>query len=724
MKQDMMGVVHSKKDCQEMACECDIAFEGRDPRLVGYYRLYPRYVHQYRRTNEEMIREAFRDLFKTYTITNGIISTNASLSCVEEIKSRLHKSENIKVVEAPFQAMYFPAEIPLYEPHPDIKRVARGAEICLLERVGKFNMSQKDWHSLWNQVTGPPKPLMEVRSLRDMCLSILSFHNRAFYNVGGIRSAVSAMADLYPTKVVETVLKVSRPQKFEPYTRHIMPFLGQALELLYDAMDTRQYFGTVEPTIRPSDLEGLYLGSSNGKHPGHVRKKEMPSGHVLQINPSGKKYENYSATIQEVRDFLMKKERAPMYCAHVFKDEIKHLEMNIPYVSPERYKKAQAKLRIFINASPLMVLLERLGGSKVRQQLEKGMIRVGSSWSYGGADFLAKQLGVYEDPFSMEVWEADFDGLDVSIREKLVELYYGWMFPYFRKTVTAEIFRKIMYFVIDEILNRLTHLFYDIWVIIRGLVPSGVWNTSHMDSWIVCLLFFWFLTYQMEKMTKEERLEVHRNLHVLVKGICLAVYGDDNLAAYKKKSFFSTYLNYYEWDAWLWKYFNMRLRDIRRSNFLSVMSSNGVLISRGATFLRMQIIQNPYVSMPGQPKFLPVRETQEIMMRLFWGRESKPDRDLLDLALSCIGHAWGCYASCRYTYDFLLEVYSQIIVVTGLAASSLVSEVFKRSQAQDIRQLRHKHLSAENILAGFPTWTALIEQNKVDPQKEFLARIF
>lgn len=652
--------------------------------------------------------------------------SNITISPVEAIRFAIKDAPNIKEVDPPFSFMYYPSEEPLSAPHPDVLFVYKAAEVSLLMKLGIF-FDPVTWREIWSFSVRPRRPTMEVPSLAVLAAACFSPYNRSFMNDHGRRPAVSAMSGMYPEKIVKTIKKLIRDPHSPPDMADITPFLDEALEFLYYAMDTRKYWGKFDAQVQLDALDGLYLGASNGRLPGSKREIKTPDGHRVVINPSGKKYENMEASFHAVQAFLNEGTRFPVTFAVIMKNEIKHLPMHSPEVPLSTWTAANNKLRMVMIANGPFVLLERVL-TRTRQFLEHGnVIRVGGSWSHGGMDFVARCLGAYDDPEAIEAWEADVDGLDLSVKEFLMELYWIFNSVYFKPgTAGYKKMRDGMTFIIEESLNRLTALFYDIWVMLKGQVPSGFWNTSHMDSWCVALLFFWFVAYQLRKKTaggslnKKQRREIYVFLRNRI--IAIIVYGDDNLASYPKGHWISSLLNYYEWDKWLWRYWGMRLRDIRRSRFLSTVR-NGVLISRGATFLRHQAIANPNVAIAGQPKYLPFRETQEIMVRLGWGREPK-SRDLLDLSLSIVGHAWGTFASNRLTYDWLKSLFEAVLSKTGLTANSLVSQAFGRATEDDMRQMRHKGLDPSVIITGFPSWPSLVKQNTVDPSKEFFAKLY
>jgi len=157
-------------------------------------------------------------------------------------------------------------------------------------------------------------------------------------------------------------------------------------------------------------------------------------------------------------------------------------------------------------------------------------------------------------------------------------------------------------------------------------------------------------------------------------------------------------------------HFNVILRDLNDGvSFLSQVK-DGWITNRGATFLKHQFVENPEKS-PGQPQFLPFRESREFLVRAVWGRETR-SRDEIDVLLSILGHAYGTYASNRDAYDRLHLFYSEIVSCIG--PDNLQARLLERVSNEDLKKIRQLGMTPEELVAGFPTWDVLIQKNIYD----------
>ena len=131
-------------------------------------------------------------------------------------------------------------------------------------------------------------------------------------------------------------------------------------------------------------------------------------------------------------------------------------------------------------------------------------------------------------------------------------------------------------------------------------------------------------------------------------------------------------------------------------------------------YLKHYIVINPYKDQDGQPLFLPFRESKEIVAKAIVGREIKGTRTPLDVALSCIGHAYGTFASNRNAYDRLKALYESCLTeIKG--QDKLEQMVLKASNdLKTVRTLNRLGIDIAELYHGFPTWQALIDKNRLD----------
>jgi len=140
-----------------------------------------------------------------------------------------------------------------------------------------------------------------------------------------------------------------------------------------------------------------------------------------------------------------------------------------------------------------------------------------------------------------------------------------------------------------------------VWGAVKGGVPSGAFNTSHMDSWIMAMYVVLFCVWQVHTAPKEDQEELEMDLLAIV---ALIVYGDDHL--YRKglgKG--GVYFSGAMFVDFMWKHFKVQVRDMKDGVSFASKVSAGWIIQCGATFLKHQMVVNENRG-PGQPFFFAV----------------------------------------------------------------------------------------------------------------------
>jgi len=366
------------------------------------------------------------------------------------------------------------------------------------------------------------------------------------------------------------------------------------------------------------------------------------------------------------------------------------------------------KVRVFVIPSSVFVHLERMI-SHVRMMKERGrVIRIGHRWGKGGADTLADCLNVL-DGWLADLVEGDVKNFDMSVKAVFVNLYYSSMFVHEDPTHPDHPVKElILKTILKAILSRVTHLFGEVWGVQRGGVPSGCYNTSHMDSWVMSLYFYLFATYQIMNAPPADRPILEKQLIQIIR---LIVYGDDH--AYKKGVGLSaTYFSGAQFANFMKTHFDVDIRDIKDGICFLSEASNGWLTSVGLTFLRHQFVENTD-KRPGQSKFLPYRETREYIARAIWGREPK-ERDVVDVLLSVMGHAYGTHGSNYDAWKSLKYIYAELLQEIGTDYMGSVGDAIDRLGEADLKKWRQHGITVEDLRRGFPTWTELRSRNFFD----------
>jgi len=534
----------------------------------------------------------------------------------------------------------------------------------------------------------------------------------AFGKTNGRPHLVSAQHGLYPKKLAASVINMIQPIHTPPAKiDDAMTHLSEAMDYMYRAFRIRQ-FGTEMSRLSFSWLKDMYLGASAGKNKGVSKFLREYDGEPLptpiSIGPGKKKIDTLESDPEAILTFLRTGKDPPIWWQTAAKNE--YFFDFAKQMSDKEWEAFCMKLRLFVIPSSVFILMEKMV-SKVRHLKERGwVIQVGHKWPKGGMDRLARCLGIsLMNAFKRLIVEGDVKKFDQTVLELFVTLYFSTMQIHeVPGTVEYEITRLVVECLMRNIITRITNVYADYWVSIRGGVPSGCFNTSHMDSWIMSLYFFLFGVYQIHNAPEDvkEGLELH-----FLETVRIIVYGDDHLYN-KGEGEYSAYFGGHVFAKFLHDHFGVVLRDIYDGLPFCSTVSLGWVIDRGATFLQHQAILNPNKG-EGQSIFLPFRESRALVVRAIWGREAH-SRDVLDVLMSCIGHAYGTFGSNEDAYWRLRFLYGACLDELEMTPSKAVHECYDRVDGLTIKKLRQIGVSREELLQGFPEWETLVSKNVVD----------
>jgi len=542
----------------------------------------------------------------------------------------------------------------------------------------------------------------------------------AFGSTNGRPHVVSAQANMYPRKLalaVTTMIQHTNkpPHLIEEAMRHV----AKALDYMYRAM--RIYdFQTQHSTLSLNRMKGMFMGASAGRHTGMTKVIRQALGEPLpteiKVGPGKKKIDTFEADLEAILLFLRTGKKPSIVWVSLGKNE--HFHDWCKQLSDKDWEAFCNKVRLFIIPSSVYILMEKMV-SRIRHLMERGwVIQIGHAWPKGGADRLARCLGIdLTNCFAKILFEGDVKKFDQTVLEIFVNLYFSTMQIHeIPGTEEYDFSRRITKLLLENIIARVTNVFDDLWVVIKGGVPSGCYNTSHMDSWVMALYFFLFAVYQIARAPEEvqEKLEVH-----LLKIVRIIVYGDDHLVNIGS-GMEATYFGAHLFSKFLLDHFNVTLRDINCDKPFVSEQVDGWLTSVGSTFLRHQFLLNPCKE-EGQSVFLPSRESREVLSRAIWGREAD-SRDVLDVLMSCIGHAYGTYGANLDAYWRLRFLYGACLNQLGLHPLDLAASYESRIHELTIRKLRQVGVSKEELLGGFPDLDTLKRKNIVDWKYQDISR--
>jgi len=551
----------------------------------------------------------------------------------------------------------------------------------------------------------------EIPRLESLVMKSWSTYHQVFGTTRGRPHVVAAMSMLFPKKYPDALLNMNRPtQKVPKVFESLSDKVGPAMDLLYHKMGIYE-FQKEFSRVSLSFMKDMYLGASSGINQGPSFVIMDPeTDNMIYVSPKGKKLEAMPADIDALIEWFRSGDEPPVLWNVTPKNE--NFFDWAKQLDDAAWEKWKSKVRLFVIPSSIFIHAERLV-CRTRHLRERGnVIIVGHKHSRGGADKIAKLLGVTlencRDPI---IEEGDAKNFDQSVLEFFTNLYFSTMLIHEDpRSKDFELKTKIVEWLAKNMVNRLTRLFAESWVFIRGQVPSGCWNTSHMDSWIMAMYLCLYGLHTISEAPEDVQEILEDALYNIIK---LVVYGDDHLWN-KGTGVSAQYFNADSFARFCKKYFNVEIRDIvSGATFVSDIY-DGYLVRKGATLLKHQFVLNPqYKEGNGQAVFLPFREWREFLIRAVWGRETKR-RDVLDVCMSCIGHAYGTYASNLTAYRKLRYLFESLIIVMGMNGRSVVEQVVNRASYDDLKKFRQVGIDPEEILGGFPTMERLIKKNVVD----------
>jgi len=632
--------------------------------------------------------------------------------------SQIDKKKNIKLLLRQTPNVSFPVSAERKTPEPPLQVIAKKADLLYWRGKGiglpvsffvDFVWGKEDLEYSNPDLLDPlaVTSCRGVPSLQAMILQRWSIFNMAYGTINGRTKAIAANAGLFPAKwrnaVLESQRDVRQPvEDFPVAWKHVQT----ALDVFYYKMGVDRKKGTMVFPLSLDGLTSVYLGSSAGLQDGPDTKLQY-EGIEVKVSPSGSKYEILESDIDMLIRFLESDNYDPA-CQYSLAAKAEMFFSETKQKSDEKFTAWLQKVRIFVIPSSLFVLMERVV-SKARMMIERcAMIKIGHAWIYGGCDEIADSLGISAlNEWKKILVEGDVFRFDQGVLAHFTDLYFGQMLYYdLPGTQAFKLRKKVCEWLARNLVQRMTHLFGEIWGAVIGGVPSGCFNTSHMDSWVMAMYFCLFGCLSIAEAPEDLQDKLMDALLHIVK---LIVYGDDHAYNKTEDPVIAFYFSGVRFQAFMKKYFGVEIRDMFDGLAFLSNTAFGRIIAKGLTFLRHQMVLNP-CKQEGQSRYLPYRETWEFIIRAFWGKEPR-FRTAHDVLLSSIGHAYGTYAANEHAYECLKCVYQVCVADIGLTPQAVLSEIVPKLTSDGFKDLRRKGVSVEEMLNGFPSWQTLVAKN-------------
>jgi len=530
-------------------------------------------THYLQGTLEEQRKKVVEMVMSRYRVVNGQIVPSMEDDMKEALYNRIAQSPNMKKVPPPIRKKADFLETPPYEP-PLLVREAY--KYCDKKVLPQYFKGYIDWGYLYSDLEDLDDFHNEVRKR--------SAYWTTFGKINGRPFRIPALQNAAGMKTINAVMGYSRnTRELNQVGKEAVRHVNEAMRRMYACMGyTPDQLGVERSVISFTEvMDSAFLGSASGLNKEAGTNKVLPTGEPIIITTTGKKIDMLQHDFDRIMDYLEKDIAFETYWTQVGKVEnyfswSKQMEDNV-------FAQWIQKLRLFCIPTSTFVLAEKLV-SKIRMMKERGkMILIGFKWPHGGADILAKCLSIDAfNEFKKILVEGDLKNMDQTVHAYFVELYMNMMLVHETPgTLDYDLKVKLLKYLVPRMVERLTRLYSDVWVLQYGGVPSGCYNTSHMDSWIMGLYFFLFCTIQLHNAPEEDK----EDLDELISQISAVFYGDDHLYN-KGDSRVSFYLSGYNFQTFLKRAFDVDLKDIFDGvSFLSSVD-RGRIVKRGACFLK------------------------------------------------------------------------------------------------------------------------------------------
>jgi hypothetical protein len=715
-------------------CTCDLVCVFKEDEFADNPRFeVKRFSKGRKRTEEQMYQELCVSVNISWVLEGSklvAVNYNKAVERVEESVKQLHAPNQV-TIPTYFNVIGSSTGQVLKQPKHIIHPIRIFDSIYLREQVSrKFYRDAESAYGSWANylhkrvwqevregesviIPGIPwenkgRPGAWIPSLSSLALRVASLANAS---MGGNHIGPYAnytLNDLARKQIIRCGKMTKPTHRLNPRGREAAPLVGGAMRLLNKMMMVEKYkdtqtFEDVEEKIKNMNIPHK---SSPGRRAGPKHKIKGKWFTVI-VTVNGKKI------LQEERS----KEDILKMC-RCFRERIKFRPDDRCWIitfktevlfgkSLAEQKKLMDKVRIyFIPTTAYYILSQLVQG--FRQKVERGnVIRIGMTWNYGGANDFAEYFN-YKDP-DMLYYQADFSGLDTTIKFQYLMLYSYSALYYYNKGGDRKLYEYLLGEAASHLSAKVTNVFGSIWKIMFGVMPSGAYETSHGDSWIVSLIYCqYFLTVAQRHPEKEG--DVIRAATEL-KEILISVYGDDSVLGVKRK--WSKLINIFSFTDFCSEYLDMVLRDQEVfSNFLTIPNHNtGGVRKHGVTFLQRQFIDKCSVENYDfdLPRVLPYRSLRKIVQKSVYGCGDL--KSIEDHILTFIGLAYDSQGTNLWAYKYTSFMYQYLCKMHKTTVTEILANYNVNSMKSIVKLMRKMNLTLDELQQGFPTHRRLMEMH-------------
>lgn len=572
-----------------------------------------------------------------------------------------------------------------------------------------------------NVVIGVPK---RIRSLRDIVLSSINEFDKIFGGTKHGANTVPTTANIEKNLPV-VVKKYDRDTVTSRKDMRFAQDLSAGMKDLDYAMRVDELYEKLQFDIRPPDITNMTVpqDTSSGIRDGERIAVLNASNNATYVTtPNGSK------NIQEIRikyyvQMLLHKAVRTMKIDHVLRAcsiVLKHEINNIIVDDALERAKMYQKGRDFFIGHLSSVIFSRLtqGG---RQRFERGwIIQVGIKMLFGGSYAFRQRMGD-PDGEDMVYFDGDISGLDTGMQKIFLELYSTSASKYQDHDDPGfKFYLMILKLTTENLSVKMVNIFRRTWRIMIGCMPSGFYETSHGNSWVVALWFYMYVNHVMT--TQPHRASEIRQLLKEYK-IGMVVFGDDHVGFCPRRV--HDVVNEKGFKAYL-ATFGMVVRDNRDNlNFFSTLRSGGEVNHDGIVFLKKQFIEtyenwvqyakdNDFIISP----VLPYRTMSSALHKIIIGSNWKKTE--AEYCMSAMGMV---YENAGVNHDIhwlSCRLYANCLVASGYKDTAHMRDhIMKHTPiGQDLtRSMRKANISLDQLVGGLPSVHDLMLLHKYDPTR-------
>lgn len=710
-------------------CECDLHMVIKE---TGSKYVAKRYNGGVKKTVDDMMYQLCTMVMSQWRIEDHKLVPNEGQVSEDDLELRIRelRGDNVMPIRNYFYThrslqtskLVVDNQISMYYQAFDLYYLGR------FVRIDRDYMEKNVWQCMrdngktiqgFGGFVGIPWENDRVRTLTNLCLIQLSIYNGTFGGYSnGMRRTVYTM-DNIRNKVYPTILKIKKPtHTMYGKGKFIAQYTYKVLDIMVDLLDVRRFkkMFTWDFETELAHSANMPRDSSAGIRAGKDRI-ETYKGVTIHIKVNGKKKHQMEYTEDQIRNLYESFQKTGK-CKLVNRAWIIVLKAEtLAGTDYAEIVKNNSKARDFNIPTAELSRAQRMVHHR-RQNIERGHhIAIGMTFWHGGSKRIALKLHCHDDRYIFST--ADFVGLDKIIKAHFLKLYSGFSAYYYRTdTKDYDFFLEFLKMVSDNLAFKIVHVYKDVWKAVFGGMPSGAYETSHGDSWIVMYIMIMFIVHQAEKHPSM----YYDIIDALYTGrIWFFIYGDDNIWSMEKK--FKDIIGIWKFKEFVEYYFQMELRDIEETtNFFTLINDHtGMATQKGCVFLSRYFIKREQVTdRKDVAEILPYREFIKTYKKYAFGDGSP--RTPVDYVLASIGMAYDSFGTNTQSYRFCYMMFNENMKRLGCSDWKDFVRLHPDSfKGRNVLGLMKKAGMDQKMLSkGFPSRDRLMDMHRYDESKHIM----